>query len=159
LKSNFVEHPELIAKRIARYANFVGRDNVIAGSDCGFGTWIGQAAVDPDAKSRKDRRLCERSLPPASLQTIGSCVDIDMDRIARPHLADLGFLVIGGDRNPVRHKRDQRLARRVGPTVRIRFPPAASPLRTRPVCNDSNMGRSRSRNSTRLGRSPADTAS
>jgi methionine synthase II (cobalamin-independent) len=35
-KSNFVEHPELIAKRIARYANFVGRDNVIAGSDCGF---------------------------------------------------------------------------------------------------------------------------
>jgi 5-methyltetrahydropteroyltriglutamate--homocysteine methyltransferase len=47
-KSNFIEHPELIAQRIARYANLVGRDNVIAGSDCGFGTWVGQAAVDPD---------------------------------------------------------------------------------------------------------------
>jgi methionine synthase II (cobalamin-independent) len=32
-KSNFIEHPELIAQRIARYANLVGRDNVIAGSD------------------------------------------------------------------------------------------------------------------------------
>ncbi len=47
-KSNFVEHPELIAQRIARYANLVGRENVIAGSDCGYGTWVGQAAVDPD---------------------------------------------------------------------------------------------------------------
>ncbi len=43
-KSNFIEHPELIAQRIARYANVVGRDNVIAGNDCGFGTWVGQAA-------------------------------------------------------------------------------------------------------------------
>jgi 5-methyltetrahydropteroyltriglutamate--homocysteine methyltransferase len=47
-KSNFVEHPELIAQRISRFAALVGRDNVIAGSDCGFGTWVGQAAVDPD---------------------------------------------------------------------------------------------------------------
>ena len=47
-KSNFIEHPELVAQRIARYANLVGRENVIAGSDCGFGTWVGQAAVDPD---------------------------------------------------------------------------------------------------------------
>ena len=47
-KSNFIEHPELVAQRIARYADLVGRDNVIAGSDCGFGTWVGQAAVDPD---------------------------------------------------------------------------------------------------------------
>ncbi len=46
-KSNFIEHPELIAQRIGRYANLVGRENVIAGSDCGFGTWVGQAAVDP----------------------------------------------------------------------------------------------------------------
>ena len=38
----------MIAQRIARYANLVGRDNVVAGSDCGFGTWVGQAAVDPD---------------------------------------------------------------------------------------------------------------
>jgi 5-methyltetrahydropteroyltriglutamate--homocysteine methyltransferase len=47
-KSNFIEHPELIAQRISRYASLVGRENVIAGSDCGYGTWVGQAAVDPD---------------------------------------------------------------------------------------------------------------
>ncbi len=47
-KSNFIEHPELIAQRIGRYAKLVGRENVIAGSDCGYGTWVGQAAVDPD---------------------------------------------------------------------------------------------------------------
>jgi len=46
--TNFIEHPELVAERIARYAKLVGRDNVIAGTDCGFGTWVGQSAVDPD---------------------------------------------------------------------------------------------------------------
>jgi 5-methyltetrahydropteroyltriglutamate--homocysteine methyltransferase len=46
-KTNFIEHPELIAQRIARYADLVGRESVIAGSDCGYGTWVGQAAVDP----------------------------------------------------------------------------------------------------------------
>ena len=46
-KTNFIEHPELIAQRISRYARLVGRENVIAGSDCGYGTWVGQAAVDP----------------------------------------------------------------------------------------------------------------
>ena len=45
-KTNFIEHPELIAQRIARYAKLVGRENVIAGSDCGYGTWVGQATVD-----------------------------------------------------------------------------------------------------------------
>ena len=47
-KSNFIEHPELVAQRLGRYAELVGRENVIAGSDCGYGTWVGQAAVDPD---------------------------------------------------------------------------------------------------------------
>lgn len=46
--TNFIEHPELIAERISRYARLVGREQVIAGTDCGFGTWVGQAAVDPD---------------------------------------------------------------------------------------------------------------
>ena len=46
-KTNFIEHPELIAQRIGRFAKLVGRENVIAGSDCGYGTWVGQAAVDP----------------------------------------------------------------------------------------------------------------
>lgn len=58
-KSNFIEHPELIAQRIARYANLVGRENVIAGSDCGFGTWVGQAAVDPDVAFAKLRAMAD----------------------------------------------------------------------------------------------------
>jgi len=58
-KSNFIEHPELIAQRIARYANLVGRNNVIAGSDCGFGTWVGQAAVDSDVVWAKLATMAE----------------------------------------------------------------------------------------------------
>jgi 5-methyltetrahydropteroyltriglutamate--homocysteine methyltransferase len=58
-KSNFIEHPELIAQRIARYANLVGRENVIAGTDCGFGTWVGQAAVDPDVVWAKMTAMAE----------------------------------------------------------------------------------------------------
>lgn len=46
--TNFVEHPELIAQRIERFADIVGADRVIAGSDCGFGTFAGFGAVDPD---------------------------------------------------------------------------------------------------------------
>jgi 5-methyltetrahydropteroyltriglutamate--homocysteine methyltransferase len=58
-KSNFIEHPELIAQRIARYASLVGRENVIAGSDCGYGTWVGQAAVDPDVVWAKFAAMAE----------------------------------------------------------------------------------------------------
>src|SRR4029077_11867778 len=58
-KSNFIEHPDLVAQRIARYANLVGRNNVIAGSDCGFGTWVGQAAVDSDIVWAKLASLAE----------------------------------------------------------------------------------------------------
>jgi 5-methyltetrahydropteroyltriglutamate--homocysteine methyltransferase len=58
-KSNFIEHPELIAQRIAHYANLVGRENVIANSDCGFGTWVGQAAVDPDVVFAKFKAMRE----------------------------------------------------------------------------------------------------
>jgi 5-methyltetrahydropteroyltriglutamate--homocysteine methyltransferase len=57
--TNFVEHPELIAERISRYARLVGRENVIAGTDCGFGTWVGQAAVDPDIVWAKLASLAE----------------------------------------------------------------------------------------------------
>ena len=46
--TNFVEHPELVAQRIARFVDIVGEDRVIAGSDCGFGTFAGFGAVDPD---------------------------------------------------------------------------------------------------------------
>jgi 5-methyltetrahydropteroyltriglutamate--homocysteine methyltransferase len=58
-KSNFIEHPELIAQRIGRYAKLVGRENVIGGSDCGYGTWVGQAAVDPDVVFAKLAALAE----------------------------------------------------------------------------------------------------
>jgi 5-methyltetrahydropteroyltriglutamate--homocysteine methyltransferase len=58
-KSNFIEHPELIAHRIGCYANLVGRENVIAGSDCGYGTWVGQAAVDPDVVWAKFSAMAE----------------------------------------------------------------------------------------------------
>src|SRR5471030_2958783 len=58
-KSNFIEHPELIAQRIGHYAKLVGRENVIAGSDCGYGTWVGQAAVDPDVVFAKFAAMAE----------------------------------------------------------------------------------------------------
>jgi 5-methyltetrahydropteroyltriglutamate--homocysteine methyltransferase len=58
-KSNFIEHPELIAQRIGRYAKLVGRENVIAGSDCGYGTWVGQAAVDPQVVFAKLAAMSE----------------------------------------------------------------------------------------------------
>jgi len=44
--TNFVEHPELVAERICRFAQIVGRERVIAGSDCGFATFAGFGAVD-----------------------------------------------------------------------------------------------------------------
>jgi 5-methyltetrahydropteroyltriglutamate--homocysteine methyltransferase len=58
-KSNFIEHPELVAQRIGRYARLVGRENVLAGSDCGYGTWVGQAAVDPDVVWAKFAAMAE----------------------------------------------------------------------------------------------------
>lgn len=58
-KTNFIEHPELIAQRIGRYAKLVGRENVLAGSDCGYGTWVGQSAVDPAVVWAKFASLTE----------------------------------------------------------------------------------------------------
>ena len=46
--TNFVEHPDLVAQRIERFVDIVGADRVIAGSDCGFGTFAGFGAVDPE---------------------------------------------------------------------------------------------------------------
>jgi 5-methyltetrahydropteroyltriglutamate--homocysteine methyltransferase len=45
--TNFVEHPEVVADRIERYASVVGKENVVAGTDCGFGTFANSATVDP----------------------------------------------------------------------------------------------------------------
>jgi 5-methyltetrahydropteroyltriglutamate--homocysteine methyltransferase len=46
--TNYVEHPELVAERLLRFADIVGRERVMAGSDCGFSTFAGFGAVDPD---------------------------------------------------------------------------------------------------------------
>jgi 5-methyltetrahydropteroyltriglutamate--homocysteine methyltransferase len=56
---NFVEHPDLVSQRIVRYANLVGRERVIAGSDCGFGTFAGFGAVHPDICWAKLKSLSE----------------------------------------------------------------------------------------------------
>ena len=57
--TNFVEHPELVAQRIERFARLVGRENVIAGTDCGFGTSAGRSAVHPEVVWAKLRALAE----------------------------------------------------------------------------------------------------
>ena len=57
--TNFVEHPELVSQRIQRFVDIVGEDRVIAGSDCGFGTFAGFGAVDPDIAYAKLAALSE----------------------------------------------------------------------------------------------------
>ncbi|MBM4439035.1 MAG: cobalamin-independent methionine synthase II family protein [Candidatus Rokubacteria bacterium] len=57
--TNFIEHPELVAERITRFAQLVGKEHVLAGTDCGFGTWVGQSAVDPDIVWAKLGALAE----------------------------------------------------------------------------------------------------
>ena len=57
--TNFVEHPELVAQRIERFVGIVGADRVIAGSDCGFGTFAGFGAVDPEIAYAKLTTLAE----------------------------------------------------------------------------------------------------
>ena len=57
--SNYVEHPQLVAERICRYADLVGRERVLAGSDCGFSTFAGFGPVDPDIAWLKLRSLVE----------------------------------------------------------------------------------------------------
>jgi len=57
--TNFVEHPELVAQRLDRFIGIVGADRVIAGSDCGFGTFAGFGSVDPDIAFAKLRALSD----------------------------------------------------------------------------------------------------
>ena len=60
--TNFIEHPELVAERIGKFVNIVGKERVIAGSDCGFGTFAGFGAVDPDIAFAKLKSLSEGAL-------------------------------------------------------------------------------------------------
>ena len=57
--SNYVEHPELIAQRIERFAEFVGPERVVASTDCGFGTFAGYGKIDPKVTWKKLRSLRE----------------------------------------------------------------------------------------------------
>lgn len=57
--SNYIEHPELIAQRIERFAGFVGADRVVASTDCGFGTFAGYGKLDPIVTWRKLKALRE----------------------------------------------------------------------------------------------------
>ncbi len=57
--TNFVEHPELVAQRLDRFVGIVGADRVMAGSDCGFGTFAGFGAVDPEIAWAKLATLAE----------------------------------------------------------------------------------------------------
>lgn len=57
--TNFVEHPEAVAQRLDRFVDIVGSDRVIAGSDCGFGTFAGFGAVDPEIAYAKLGALAE----------------------------------------------------------------------------------------------------
>jgi 5-methyltetrahydropteroyltriglutamate--homocysteine methyltransferase len=57
--TNYIEHPELVAQRIVRYARLVGRERVIAGTDCGFASFAGSSAVDPEIVWAKLRAMAE----------------------------------------------------------------------------------------------------
>ncbi|HTW64936.1 MAG TPA: cobalamin-independent methionine synthase II family protein [Bryobacteraceae bacterium] len=57
--TNYVEHPDLVAQRILRYAEMLGRDRVVAGTDCGFGTFAGFGAVYPDIAWLKLKSLAD----------------------------------------------------------------------------------------------------
>ena len=57
--TNYVDHPELIAERLVRFAEIVGQERVIAGSDCGFGTFAGFGPVDTDVVWLKLKALAE----------------------------------------------------------------------------------------------------
>ncbi len=69
---NYIEHPDLVAQRLQRFVDIVGPDRVMAGTDCGFGTWSGFGSIDPDicwaklaALSEGARRASERAGAPA----------------------------------------------------------------------------------------------
>ena len=57
--SNYIEHPELVAQRLIQYASVVGRERVMAGSDCGFSTFSGFPTVYPDIAWKKMEALVE----------------------------------------------------------------------------------------------------
>lgn len=57
--TNYIEHPELVSQRVVRYAHLVGRENVIAGSDCGFATFASFLSIDPGITWAKLRAMAD----------------------------------------------------------------------------------------------------
>ena len=57
--TNFIEHPRVVAQRILTFANLFGRERVTAGTDCGFSSFAGFGAVDPDIVWAKLRTLAD----------------------------------------------------------------------------------------------------
>jgi 5-methyltetrahydropteroyltriglutamate--homocysteine methyltransferase len=57
--TNFIEHPRVVAERIERFADVIGRDRVIAGTDCGFSTFAGFGVVDPEIVWAKLKALSD----------------------------------------------------------------------------------------------------
>jgi 5-methyltetrahydropteroyltriglutamate--homocysteine methyltransferase len=57
--TNYIEHPELVAERLERFAHIVGRERVMAGTDCGFGTFAGFGPVEPDIAYLKLKSLVD----------------------------------------------------------------------------------------------------
>ena len=110
--TNVVEHPEVVADRLIRYAEVVGRDNVMAGTDCGFGTIAGMDVVVPtvtwakfrsQARRRQDRlrvpvgRRSLNSRPPSRSGSPGvTCdkgrgpADVLVDYCSEPWVIDHG---------------------------------------------------------------------
>jgi 5-methyltetrahydropteroyltriglutamate--homocysteine methyltransferase len=76
--SNYIEHPRLIAERLLHFADIVGRERVMAGSDCGFSTFAGDGLIDPDICYAKFRAMAEGA-------TIASDQLWGRQYVARPH--------------------------------------------------------------------------
>ncbi len=57
--TNFIEHPELVAQRITQFSNIVGKERVMAGTDCGFGTFAGFGAIHPSIGFAKLKSMAE----------------------------------------------------------------------------------------------------
>jgi len=76
--TNYIEHPDLVAQRLLHYVDIVGPGRVMAGTDCGFGTWSGFGSVDPDicwakltSLAEGARRASERAAGPPSAASMG----------------------------------------------------------------------------------------
>jgi 5-methyltetrahydropteroyltriglutamate--homocysteine methyltransferase len=76
--TNYIEHPELVAQRLVRYARLVGRENVIAGTDCGFATFASYLAVDPAIAWVKLHAMAEGAGSPR--QSCGNCRPVSRQR-------------------------------------------------------------------------------